>query len=222
MSVLPGAPFSSDLDHYANGAVGLLEFRLVDHQGVEAIAWSALQIVQVTSSGGGPDWRYRATRLAPTTPGVYTGKWRLAASPSEVWTDETPLVVQTADISEFRLLIGDTPAAYGLPVTDVAGFEAVQLLTDEQVQSFLDRHPGSVKLAVAEACDALAARFAQEVDVAEDGQSLKLSQMAARYAELATRFREQAVKDAASPPSDAGVPIGRVPWRVATTWGERH
>jgi hypothetical protein len=93
VSVLPGTPFSSDLDHYADGAAGLLEFRLVDGDGNEQIAWSASAITQVTASGDGPLWRYRASRLAPAVTGVYTGQWRLAAVPGEVWDDESPIVV---------------------------------------------------------------------------------------------------------------------------------
>ncbi len=217
MSVLPGAPFTSDLDHYADGAAGLLQFRLVDSDGVEVLPWSGAAIVQVTASADGPDWRYRATRTAPATLGVYTGKWRLAATPGEVWTDETPLVVVSTDVAEFRLLLGDTPAAYGLEVDDVAGFEAEQLFTDSEVQAFIDARHGDVLRAVADACEALAARFAQEVDITEDGQSLKLSQLADRYLKLAAMFRERA----AMANVDAGLPIGCVPARVPTSWGTR-
>jgi hypothetical protein len=95
MSVLPGSQFTSDLDHYEDGAAALLEFRLVNVDGEEVIAWSSAAITQVTASEDGPDWRYRATRTAPATTGVYTRKWRLAADApdGEVWTDTVPLVV---------------------------------------------------------------------------------------------------------------------------------
>ena len=82
----------------------------------------------------------------------------------------------TSDASRFRLEIGDIPAAYGLslprPDPDPE-FAAVALFTEAEVAYFLEQHPSSVLLAVAAACDALAARFAQDVDTAEDGPSFK-------------------------------------------------
>jgi hypothetical protein len=93
MSVLPGAEFTADISHYETGAVGELEFRLVDSEGGEALAWSAAAIVQVTAEDDGPDWIYRATRAAPAATGIYVPQWRLAATPEEVWADDDPIVV---------------------------------------------------------------------------------------------------------------------------------
>jgi hypothetical protein len=130
----------------------------------------------------------------------------------------------TTSIDIFRLEIGDTPAAHGLesprPVPDPE-FEALALLNNDEISYFLAAHPSSVLLAVAAACDALAARFAQDVDVTEDGQSFKDSQKAARYQAMAERFRKRAVDEAALAADGAGLPMGRVPARTPTTWQTR-
>ncbi len=131
----------------------------------------------------------------------------------------------TSAASKFRLEIGDIPAAYGLslprPDPDPE-FAAVALFTEAEVAYFLAAHPSSVLLAVAAACDALAARFAQDVDTAEDGQSFKASQTSAMYVKLAATFRKRAATDVV-PDSDVlpGAPIGRVPTFCRTTWQTR-
>ena len=126
----------------------------------------------------------------------------------------------TTDLDRFRLELGDTPAAYGLTNAQTAEFEAVALLNDDEVGYFLALHPASVLLAVAAACDALAARFARDVDITEDGQSFKDSQKAERYAQLAVRYRARAALESLDV-IGAGLPVGRVPARQATTWAER-
>lgn len=123
----------------------------------------------------------------------------------------------TTELDKFRLLLGDTPAAYGLEPDDLT-FQGVALLNDAEAQFFIDGQPGSILLAVADACDALAARFAQDVDTTEDGQSFKDSQKAERYAAMAARFRTRAVTETAASLDGAGLPMGRVPYRTATTW----
>ncbi len=137
----------------------------------------------------------------------------------------------TETLDKFRLELGDTPAAYGIvpipPATTLSAeqdteFQAAALFTDEEVAYFLAAHPSSVLYAVAAACDALAARFAQDVDVAEDGQSFKDSAKSVRYSAMAARFRARAREDAAAVVTGAGLPVGRVPSRVPTTWGERY
>jgi hypothetical protein len=137
----------------------------------------------------------------------------------------------TTDIDKFRLELGDIPAAYDIkpvpPDTTLTQqqqeqFQAAALFNDDEATYFLTAHPTSVLLAVAAACDALAARFAQDVDTAEDGQSFKDSQKAERYQAMAVRFRQRAAVDLAGAQAGAGVPIGRVPARRATTWGERY
>lgn len=130
----------------------------------------------------------------------------------------------TEPLDKFRLELGDTPAAYGLlgtrPEPDTE-FQAVALLNDAECSYFLAAHPSSVLLAVAAACDALAVRFADEVDEAEDGQSFKLSQKSQNYATMATKLRKRAKEEEALAVTGAGLPIGRVPARCATTWQTR-
>ncbi len=130
----------------------------------------------------------------------------------------------TTTLDKFRLELGDIPAAYGLlpprPEPDPE-FQAAALFNDDEIAHFLAQNPSSVLFAVAAACDALAARFAQDVDVAEDGQSFKESQRAERYQALAARFRQRAQEEAAAAQTNAGLPIGRTPARIGTTWAER-
>jgi hypothetical protein len=85
-----------------------------------------------------------------------------------------------SDLDAFRLELGDT---------DVTA----QLFTDTEAQYFLGKHPGRVLLAVADACDALARRFANKVDVSiksgEDAVSRKYSSMADSYSARAKELR---------------------------------
>lgn len=89
----------------------------------------------------------------------------------------------TTDLDRFRLELGDTDAA-------------APLLQDDEAQYFIDKHPTNVLLAVADACDALAARFARQFDFdANDQKSFKRSQMATLYAERATALRARALAE---------------------------
>lgn len=121
----------------------------------------------------------------------------------------------TTDLDRFRLLLGDHPTV------DVPEGEYVYLLNDDEAEWFI-AEASSVLLAVADACDSLAARFAQEVDETEDGQSFRNSQRAAMYAAMAARFRKRATDETAAAQTGAGLPIGRVPSRVPTSWAERY
>ena len=131
----------------------------------------------------------------------------------------------TTALDKFRLELGDTPAAYGLlaprPDPDPE-FQAAALFNDAEATHFIDDHPAGLLFALAAACDALATRFAQDVDIAEDGQSFKDSQKADRYMKMAATFRKRAATEPVVG-SDIvpGAPIGRVPARCATTWSTR-
>lgn len=136
----------------------------------------------------------------------------------------------TTDLDKFRLELGDIPAAYDIrpvpPATALTTeqeeeFQAAALFNDDEAAHFIAAYPTSLLLAVAAACDALAARFAQDVDVTEDGQAFHDSQKAERYQAMAERFRKRAMADLAGSQTAAGLPTGRVPARVPTTWQER-
>jgi len=127
----------------------------------------------------------------------------------------------TTDLDRFRLELGDTPAAYGLTNTQTAEFNAAALFNDDECGYFLALHPSSVLLAVAAACDALAARFARDVDITEDGQSFKDSQKADRYWKMAARFRGRAALENVDVLTGVGLPVGRVPARCGTSWAEK-
>lgn len=119
----------------------------------------------------------------------------------------------TTDLDRFRLELGDTPAAYGLaaprPNPD-AEFQAVALFNDDESNYFIARRPGNVLLAVADACDALATRFARAVDFSEDGQSFKPSSRSAMYATMGRRLRERAVVDGTDA-APGGLPLWAFP-----------
>jgi hypothetical protein len=87
----------------------------------------------------------------------------------------------TTAVGRFRLELGDLDSS-------------VYLFTDEQAQYFIDKHPTNLLLAVADACDALAARFASEFDFQANGErNFKLSQKAEHYLELGNRLRDRAM-----------------------------
>lgn len=97
------------------------------------------------------------------------------------------------DLDAFRLELGDRDS------TD-------PLFNDTEAQYFLDKRPGRVLLAVADACESLARRFARKVDTqiksADDSVTRKWSTMAASYAAQAKELR---ARDRAENPG--------APWR---------
>lgn len=85
----------------------------------------------------------------------------------------------TTDLDKFRLEIGDTDST-------------APLFNDDEAEYFLDRRAGNVLQAAADACEALARKFARQFDFSEDGQSFKRSQMAAAYRQMAKDLRSRA------------------------------
>lgn len=82
------------------------------------------------------------------------------------------------DTGKVRLELGDST-------------EAGALLSDEEIAVFLERE-GSVLGAAAAACDALARRFARDVDFTQDDSSYKLGSRSEHYANLAKELRDRA------------------------------
>ncbi len=85
----------------------------------------------------------------------------------------------TTDLDKFRLELGDTNAEDPLLQDDEAGY-------------FIAKYPTSILLAVADAAEALAARFARDIDFAEDGQNFRASQMHAQFLATAASCRRRA------------------------------
>lgn len=77
-----------------------------------------------------------------------------------------------------RLLIGDTDQADGL-------------LSDEEISFLLSSNGGDENLAGAEACEALAAKFARQVDTKNGALSVAASQRYRAYAQRASILRER-------------------------------
>ena len=82
-----------------------------------------------------------------------------------------------------RILIGDTNPA--------------EPLLEDEVLDWLIKREVNEFLAAARAAEALAARFAREADIAVGDLSLKYSELASHYLELAASLREQFASDAA-------------------------
>jgi len=82
-----------------------------------------------------------------------------------------------------RILIGDTN-----PAQPLLEDEVIDWLIQREVNEFL---------AASRAAEAIAARFAREADIAVGDLSLKYSQLANHYFELAASLREQFASDAA-------------------------
>jgi hypothetical protein len=87
-------------------------------------------------------------------------------------------VAITTDRDLLRLHIGDTDAAN-------------PLFYDDELDALL-AHATSFLVAAADACEILAARFARDYDIAEDGQSWSRGQRSGHYRELAATFRARA------------------------------
>lgn len=105
----------------------------------------------------------------------------------------------TTDLDRFRLELGDIDPDTALFNDDEAGY-------------FLAKHPTNILLAVADACDALAARFAREFDFdSTSDKSFKRSQKAAMYEQMAARFRERANTEGNSDGTGGGLPLASFP-----------
>jgi len=86
-----------------------------------------------------------------------------------------------------RVLIGDTNPAQ-------------PLLEDEVIDWLIERERNEL-LAAAKAAEAIAARFAREADISVGDLSVKYSNLAAQYLELAASLREQFSLEAGTPES---------------------
>lgn len=82
----------------------------------------------------------------------------------------------TTPLDETRLLLGDTD-------TDNV------VLFDEELDWFLSENSDDPYLAAADACDALATRFARQYDFTTDQQSFSRSQMSKAYASRGKELR---------------------------------
>lgn len=115
------------------------------------------------------------------------------------------------DLDRFRLELGDVN-------------EQTPLFNDDEAQYFIDRRPGSILLAVADACDALAARFASDFDVEWQGSTdargrYSRSQKSQMYAERARALRARAATDGVGDDgSPNGMPLGCFPAPWCLEW----
>lgn len=82
------------------------------------------------------------------------------------------------DLSQVRFHVGDTASAN-------------PLFSDAEVNASLAARNGDVLATAADLCEQLATRFARDVDVVADGQSLKRSQRSAAYAARAGALRSK-------------------------------
>lgn len=85
----------------------------------------------------------------------------------------------TTDRDILRLEIGDTDPAR-------------PRFADDELQVFLDRHPGNVLAAAINCCHVLATRFAGDFDFKWKDQSFSRSQMSKAYAARAKELQERA------------------------------
>lgn len=134
------------------------------------------------------------------TGGWYRVLWEDAAGgqdPGDAVQDILNDPSLTTDLGKFRLELGDQHAA---------------LFTDAEADYYIARHPTNLLLAVADACDALAARFANQVDFsANEAKKFSLSQKSKQYLAMAERFRARANTEGNSDGSGGGVPLGSFP-----------
>jgi hypothetical protein len=114
-------------------------------------------------------------------------------------------VTVTTDLDRFRLELGDHPTP------DVPEGTYVYLFNDDEAVYFIAKHPSNLLLAVADACDALAARFAREFDFdSTKEKSFKRSQKADHYLAMAVRLRTRALTEG-DDTGTGGLPLGSFP-----------
>lgn len=85
----------------------------------------------------------------------------------------------TTVLAKTRLEIGDTDST-------------AALFTDEELDVYLDNRSDNVLLAAADACDALATRFARAYDFKTDGQEFYRGKMSEMWAARAVALRGRA------------------------------
>lgn len=110
------------------------------------------------------------------------------------WTYSDP---STNDKDAVRFLVGDTDT------ND-------QLVSDEEIEFFIEEFPSSKYHAAAEVAESIAAKFAREVSHSGDGLSYSAEQLHQNYAALAERLRKQARRRHRS---GAGPYVGGISWR---------
>ena len=104
----------------------------------------------------------------------------------------------TTDLDKFRLELGDID-------------ENDPLLNDDEAGYFIEKHPTNLLLAVADAADALAARFAREFDFDTTSEkSFKRSQKVEHYLAMSARLRARALTEGNSD-GTGGRPLGSFP-----------
>jgi hypothetical protein len=188
--VAPSASFEAVVQGFATGLTGTIGVRLIDNTGATSIARTTVGITEFPASSG----IYQVTLTAPSTAGQYTIVWDDGSvDPSSVATEELTVTTSTQvqvvsgsfsyDITtvlgKTRLEIGDTDST-------------AQLFTDEELNVYIDTRSDNVLLAAADACDALASRFARAYNISTDGQSFARGQMSKMWADRATSLRGRA------------------------------
>lgn len=94
------------------------------------------------------------------------------------WNYDNP---KASDKDAVRFLVGDTD-------------EDDPLVTDEEIEFFIEEFPSSTYHAAAEVAESIAAKFSREVAHSGDGLSYSAEQLQSNYAELAVRLRKQAAR----------------------------
>jgi hypothetical protein len=84
----------------------------------------------------------------------------------------------TEPLDLVRLKIGDTD-------TEAA------LLTDAEIEVFMEAWPDNVEMAAADAAEAIAAKFARDYTFGEDGQSFNRRERFESYTDLAAKLRSR-------------------------------
>ncbi len=127
-----------------------------------------------------------------------------------------PIVTET---DKFRLLLGDTPAAHGLPLPRPVPplpdpeFTAVAILNDQEIGYFLGLYT-DVRLAVAAAADSLALRFSNAIKTFKvNDKSFERFERSKGFTALATRLRAEVAAEAAAAAAAASDPaLFNVAW----------
>lgn len=200
-TILPGGEFTSTTEYDLDGAVGTLQFRVVNKAtGDIAIDWAPSAIVQVSASGEGPPWLYRATRDGIDALGTYRLQWRdETGNPMRQWTDSDELVVaQVLSLPTARARLERMLSPGIEPVLTEADIDELMVQArrpdrDGRLPSETGWIPTyDMDAAASAGWELRAGRCFDDIDFGEDGQRFNASQRHAQCLAMAKLYRRGA------------------------------
>lgn len=183
----PGATYFSEFEGAPTGLTGTVGVRLInDLTDVETMARTTAGISEVPAGSG--HYLFKGTGPAP---GDYSVVWDTGSvTPTTVASDRLLSTASgAAPVLSYDLGTDVGKVRFEIDDTDLENFE----LADQEIELLLSTE-GAVLAAAAGACEVLARRYAKRYDISTDDQSLKRSQTAKAWMEMASELRKRVEK----------------------------